>query len=256
MLKVMKYDWRNGWDSVRPTLLAAVVISILAGIAFGIIGGTPVINGTNFVIVGPDKAETAFAIMTIVWFAVMVALLVLTISSICSNMIGRMFGPEGYLTHTLPVHTWELLLGKAVGTWLFGVFMVFVAMACLLLVMFSTAASTGYMGELVESFVRLMPKLGAYHFRQIVSGIGYLLLSIAAFLAWSFLMVVQFQFICIAARQFGKFHVAGGIIVFWLLCSVEGNLNRALSMGFVVFLLSSAACFWGSQYLLKHRLNF
>lgn len=256
MLKVMKYDWRNGWNAVRSTLLAAAVVSVVIGIVFGMLGGQVVINREVFMIAGEKTIDYVVMGLCIVWFALMTALLVQTVDAIFRNMVGRMFGPEGYLTHSLPVSSWELLLGKAMGTWIFGVFMVLVAIGAVLLVMAATAASSGAVLKAVNLVFQALPKLGAYHFRRIVSGAGYVLYGVAAFLAWSFLMVIQFQFICIAARQFGRFHVAGGFIVFWLLCVVEGNLNQMLSMGFVIFLLSSAACFYGSRWLLEHRLSF
>lgn len=256
MLKVMKYDWKNGWNSVRPVLLLATVLSILLGLVLGMGGGQVTVYNDSFGIMSDsDALPKGGALLGIVWFAVMVALLVLTLDAIFKNMSGRMFGPEGYLTHALPVHTWELLLGKTLGTWIFGVFMVAVAIASILLMMLSAMAGSGSILKTLTFIVDSMPKLGAYHFQQLARGAGYVLYGVAAFLAGSFLLVVQFQFICIAARQFGKFHAAGGIIVFWILCSIEGNLNHALSMGFLIVLVSSAACFYGSWWLLNNRLS-
>lgn len=261
MLKVMKYDWRNGWDAVKYTLLAAVFVSVLAGIGMGFAGGTVVINGNAigefggaFGVVGEGTMDKFVMVLSIVWFAVMTALLVMTVDTIFRNLSGRMFGAEGYLTHTLPVHTWELLLGKAVGTWLFGVFMLFVAFASVLLVLMSTLVGTGELGAILVKAAEFLPKLGDFHFRWMLRGAGYVLYALAAFFAWSFLVVAQLQFICIAGRQFGKFHVAGSIIVFMLLMSLENNLNRLVPYGFLVFLLSTAACAYGSWWLEKKRL--
>lgn len=255
MLKVFKYDWKNGWNSVRSTLLIDVIVSILMGVLLGILGGEIVMGKATFAIMGNGNMDYVVMGLSLLWFGVMVALLVLTVDTIFRNMNSRMFGPEGYLTHTLPVDTWQLLLGNALGTWLFGVFMVFVAIASVLLIFVSTATSTGAVVKIVEGIIEYLPKLGAYHFKWIVRGAGYAAFALAAFLAGSFLMVVQFQFICIAARLFGKFRLAGGIIVFWLLVSLENDLNKVLSMGFVVVLLTSAACFAAGNWLLKHRLN-
>lgn len=254
MLKVMKYDWKNGWYNVRTTLIAAVVLSIVAGIAFGLIGGSPVVSENQVAIIG-DNQDAIFMVISIIWFAVMVALLVLTVDAIGRNMISRMFGPEAYLTHALPVDTWELLLGKSVGTWLFGVFMVFMAGALVILLFAFTIAGSGEMFALIAKFVEILPKLGDYHLEQIADGFTFLLYGILGFLAGSYLLVVQFQFICIAARQFGRFHLAGGCVVLWVLICIENNLNRGLSLGFLAVLLTSAACFAGSNWLLKHRLN-
>lgn len=233
MLKVLKYDWKSGWSSIRSTLLAAMILAIPAGITM---------------------QNNHSAVLGTLWLILMLTLLVLTISSIFRNMSSRMFGPEGYLTHTLPVHTWELLLGKAAGTWIFGIFMVVAATACWMLLLFCTA-DTSALGESLLKVIEALPKLGMYHFRQLALGFKYLMLGTLAFLAMSFLLVVQLQFICIAARQFGRFHIAGGIIVFLVLLTLESSWNQSASLGFLLFLLFSAACFAGSNWLLKHRLS-
>lgn len=255
MLKVLKYDWKNGWNSVKLLLIAAAVISVLAGLIFGLQGGQPDISESSFIIVFQEEMGRAAAVSFIVWFSVMTALFVLTVLAIVRNMSVRMFGTEGYLTHTLPVHTWELLGGKALGTWLFGVFMVGVAIASVLLLFAFTMAGSGNILNLLKVFIGLLPKLGPAHFRMFLTGAAWTAYSLAAFLAWSLVMVVQFQFICIAARQFGKYHIAGGVIVFVLLLRAETWVNSALSAGFLVSLLFAAGCFWGSSRLLKKHLS-
>lgn len=259
MLKILKYDWKNGWNAVKHTLIAAAVVSALLGIIMGLLGGRVESDQTLFSVVfsvvGESSMDYVVMILSIGWFSVMVALLVLTVDAIVRNLSTRMFGSEGYLTHTLPVHTVELLAGKALGTWMFGVFMVCVAVFAVLLVVLCTAVTSIELTKLIETIVQYLPKLGAYHFRQMATGAGYLLYGIGAFLIWSLMVVVQYQFICIASRLFGRFHIAGAIIFLVLLLELEGRLNRLFSMGFLVALLTSAACFCGSNWLLKKRLS-
>lgn len=255
MLKILKYDWKNGWNAVKFPLIAAAVVSALLGIVMGLLGGQVAIGQQLFAVVGESSMDYVVMFLSIGWFSVMVALLVLTVDAIFRNLSTRMFGPEGYLTHTLPVETWELLAGKALGTWIFGVFMVCVAIFSVVLVVLCTAVTSIELTKLMETIVEFLPKLGAYHFRQMAVGAGYLLYGIGAFLIWSLMIVVQYQFICIASRLFGRFHAAGAIILFCLLLSLEGNLNRLFSMGFLVALLTSAACFLGSHWLLRHKLS-
>lgn len=236
MLKIMKYDWKNGWNSIRILLPIAAVLSALTGFLL-------------------KQFDDHAVLLVTVWFAVMVALLVLTVNAIFRNLSGRMFGPEGYLTHTLPVKTWELLLGKAAGTWLFGLFMLFAAISCWLLLLASSAVVTSELLEAVYKIIEALPKLGAYHMRQLAVGMGYLVCGLFAFAGYTFLLVMQFQFVCIAARLFGRFHIAGGIILFLVLGSIESIWNQSSSMGFLVVLISSAICFAASQWILQHRLQ-
>lgn len=255
MLKVLKYDWKNGWNSVRLLLIGAAIASAVFGISAGLQGGRPVIDGKAFGIMGQEQLSNLTGILMVVWFSIMVALLVLTVDAILKNLSGRMFGPEGCLTHTLPVEVWELLAGKALGTWIFGVFMVFVAFAALLLAMAATIVGAGSVMTFVRYAVEMLPKLGAYHFRQLAEGMGYFVYGLGAFLIWSLLLVIQFQFVCIASRLFGKYHIAGAVIITDVLFMVENNINTVISMGFVIVLLASAACFYGSCWLLKHKLS-
>lgn len=255
MLKVLKYDWKNGWNAVKPVLPAALILSVLFGLFMGRIGGTPVASQTAFGVVSDKEIDIVVMVLSVVWFGVMTALLVLTVIAIDQNMDRRMFGTEGYLTHTLPVETWELLGGKTIGTWLFGLFMFAVALVSIPVIMLFTAVGTGEMVVFFRKLIDLLPKLGAYHFQQLAAGAGYAIWGIAAFCAWSFLVIVQLQFVCIAGRLFGKYYLAGEIIVLWVLISLENNLNRLLSAGFLVCLLVSAACFCGSCWLVKKKLN-
>lgn len=255
MLKILKYDWKNGWNAVKYTLIAAAVASALLGIVMGLLVGQVQIGEMLFAVVGESSMDYVVMILSIVWCSVMMALLVLTVDAIVRNLSTRMFGPEGYLTHTLPVESWELLTGKALGTWIFGVFMVCVAIFSVVLVVLCTAVTSNELTKIIETIVQYLPKLGAYHFRQMAVGAGYLLYGIGAFLIWSLMIVVQYQFICIASRLFGRFHVTGAILLFCLLLSLEGKLNRLFSMGFLIVLLSSVVCFCGSNWLLKKRLS-
>lgn len=256
MLKVFKHSWGYGWNSVRATLFVSVLLSVVVGVVLGMLGNAPVVseNEIGFFFM-EETMDKLVAGMFIAWFAVMTALLVQTIIVIVYNLNESMFYKEAYLTHTLPVESWELLGGKALGTWVFGVFMMTMALVNFFLLLFSAAAGTGQMGVFLMKVVEVLPKLGAFHFERMAVGVGYLLYGIGAFLVWSLMLVILLQFIFVAARQFGRYHVAGGVIVFVVLLEIGGKLNKAISAGFLVVLLMSAACFAGANWLLKKRIS-
>lgn len=255
MLKVFKQNWGHGWNNVRTTLFVSMLLSVVVGVVLGLLGNAPVVSVNAIGFFGEGAVDKVLAGLMIVWFAVMTALLVQTIVAIVYNLNESMFGKEACLTHSLPVESWELLGGKALGTWAFGVFMVLMALVDLFLLMFSAAAGTGEMGEFLLKIVKVLPKLGAFHIERMAAGIGYLLYGFGAFLIWSLMLVILLQFIFIAARQFGKYHLAGGVIVFVVLLEIGGRLNKAISAGFIVVLLLSAACFTAGNWLLKNRLS-
>lgn len=255
MLKVFKMDWKYGWHAVRGTLLAALLISVAVGILTGAMGNAPVVRENAIGFFGEGTMDNVFAFSFICWFAVMAALLVQTVIVIVHNLNGSMFGKEAYLTHTLPVRSWELLGGKALGTWVFGVFMLVMAFVNFFLLLFSAAVGTGTLLQLLKEIVAALPKLGEYHFSQLAEGTWYLLYGLGASLLGSLLLIVLLQFIFIAARQFGKHYIAGGVIVYVVLLLVGSKLNSATSSGFLVVLAMSIVCFLAGNWLLNHRLH-
>lgn len=258
MLKILKYDFLEGWNRVKGLLAAAGIVSILLGVIVGLLGRPAVWDGA-FAVVGEEETGIAVGILSIVWFALMVALAVLTVCAIFQNLSHGMFHAEGIFVHTLPVETWELLTGKALGTWLFGVFMVTMAMAAILLTFFACIGSlfltAGVSGkELFESAVIFTSRLTPEHWSFVFKGAEWTLYGAAVFGIMSLILVVQLQFVCIAAHQY-RHAAAGGLVVFLVLSMVESKVNRAIPYGVIGSLLVAAACAYGSWWLLKHRLR-
>lgn len=258
MLKILKYDFLEGWNRVKGLLAAAGIVSILLGVTVGLLGRPAVWDGA-FAVVGEEKTGLAVGFLSIVWFALMVALAVLTVCTVFQNLSHGMFHAEGILVHTLPVETWELLVGKALGTWLFGVFMVFMAlMAVLVTFLFCIAAlflMAGTSGrELLEAAAIFTGRFTPEHWSFIIRGTGWTLYGAAVFGIMSLILVVQLQFVCIAAHQ-SRHAAAVGLVVFLVLSMVEGRVNRAIPYGVAGSLLVAAACAYGSWWLLKHRLR-
>lgn len=256
MLKILKYEWKLGFRSVKPTLIAGFVISALFGLMIGLMG-SPVIDQATmmFSFWGDQQNDTVMLIGSIVWLAVWFALFVQTVDVIFKALSTRMFAPEGYLAHTLPVEIWELLGGKALGVWLFGLFMVTMATLGFWLVLLMGLTVSGALGEFTKLLMSVLPQLTGHHWVTLAQGTGLLLTALGIFIAASLIGIVNLQFICIAARQFGKHHLAGGIIVLVIMLNIEGRLANAIHYGSLVSLIMAAACFGGSWWLLKNRLS-
>lgn len=256
MLKILKYEWKLGFRSVKTTLIAGFVISALFGLMIGLMG-SPVIDqaAMMFGFWGDDQNDTVVLVGSIVWLAVWFALFVQTVDVILKALSSRMFAPEGYLAHTLPVEIWELLGGKALGMWLFGLFMTVMATLGFWVVLLMGLTVSGALGEFAKLFMSALPRLTGYHWTTLAQGTGWLLMALIIFMAASLIGIVNLQFICIAARQFGKHHLAGAVIVLVILLNIEGRLANAIHFGTLVSLIMAAACFGGSWWLLKNRLS-
>lgn len=256
MLKILKYEWKLGFRSVKVTLIAGLIISALFGLMIGLMG-SPVFDQKTmqFGFWGDSCNDAIVLIGSIAWIAVWFALFVQTVDVILKALSGRMFAPEGYLVHTLPVEIWELLSGKALGVWLFGLFMVAMATLGFWAVLLVGLAVSGAMGEFAKLLMSALPQLTGYHWATLAQGSGWLLTALVIFAVASFIGIVNLQFICIAARQFGKHHLAGAVIVLVILLNIEGRLANAIHYGTLVSLIMAAACFGGSWWLLKNRLS-
>lgn len=255
MLKVFRYEWRNQWSAVRTTVIVAVLLSVVGGLLVGLFN-TPQIDNMSMYFQEDGALGSVFVLIIIVWFAVMCALAVMTAVGILNSVPRQIFSHEGYLTNTLPVESWELLGGKALGMWLFGVAMCMFAVVNVLLLFFAAALTAGVFASFWEEFMDLLRALTPKHYESLLRGMGMLLLVFVKFLVGSAAMILQIQFIQVAARQFGKYYVAGGIAVFVVLANLE---TRAAGLfpagGLLVPVLLAAVCFWGSSSFLKHRLN-
>lgn len=256
MLKVLKYEWKLGFRSVKNTLIAGNLLSLLFGLLVGLLG-TVVYNldGLFQGFSGEGITDTVVMVASIAWMAVWFAQFVQTVDFIIKALSSRMFAPEGYLAHTLPLETWELLGGKALGVWLFGVFMAVVAAVQIWIVLLTGLLLSGALPEFVKYLWQVLPELTPYHWATLGQAIGWLFLALVAFLGAAAIGVVNLQFICIAARQFGKHHLAGGIIVLVILLNIEGRLTSATHLGTLITILMAIACFCGSNYLLKKHLS-
>lgn len=254
MLKILKYEWKLGLRTVKPTLIAGFIISVLFGLLVGLLG-TPDYGIDKLVFSGNDRTEIVIMICSIVWLAVWFALFVLTVDVILKALSTRMFAPEGYLAHTLPVHSWELLGGKALGVWLFGVFMTVMAAAGFWVLLLVALAVSGAMGEFFRFLWSALPQLTSQHWASLGQAAVWFAKAYLIFLVSSLIGIVNLQFVCIAGRQFGKHHLAGGIIVLVVLLNIEGRLASATHLGSLVSVLMGTVCFIGSNWLLKNRLS-
>lgn len=256
MLKLMKYEWKLGFRTVKNTLIGGIILSFLLGLLIGLLGTVVYsLDGVFEGFTGEGLTDTLVMVFSIAWVAVWFALMVQTIDFIIKALSARMFAPEGYLTHTLPLETWELLGGKALGVWMFGLFMCLMAFVGTLVLAFTALAASGEMVNFFKYLWLTLPKLTPYHWEILAQAVEALALVFIAFLGATAVGIVNLQFICIASRQFGKHHLAGGIIVLVILLNIEGRLVQATHLGSIITALMAVACFCGSNYLLKNRLS-
>lgn len=117
--KLCKYEFRSICRTLFPIYIAALAVSVLMSITLAIdsMGKKGMMNnfeyefymGANGGIYEIFKGVIAFA-----YFAIIVALFVITTVIILQRFYKGLLGDEGYLMFTLPVKTWELITSKGI----------------------------------------------------------------------------------------------------------------------------------------------
>ncbi|MDE6745299.1 MAG: hypothetical protein K2J72_01535, partial [Oscillospiraceae bacterium] len=106
--KLIKYDLMADWKKYAALYAATLITSIMLFTT----GKIKESIRDNRIL---EMVEDMFGIvfMTLI-IAISVAVVVLTVMRFYKNVMRD----EGYLTHTLPVHTWEILASKLISSYI------------------------------------------------------------------------------------------------------------------------------------------
>ncbi len=118
--KLCKYEFRSIGRTLIPIYIAVIAVSIIASISlamnvdYGRYYGNWAVQWAvemNF----PYQLQRIFTfVMSLAYFAVMVALFVLTVVIILQRFYKGLLCDEGYLMFTLPVKPWQLITAKGI----------------------------------------------------------------------------------------------------------------------------------------------
>lgn len=101
LFKLLKYDFRAMWKSFAPIWGAALALALVNRLTlFQGLLGRDIITNSN--------------LLLFVFFAVIIAMFVLSILFVVQRFSKGLLGNEGYLMHTLPVRPWELVASKLI----------------------------------------------------------------------------------------------------------------------------------------------
>lgn len=114
--KLIKYDMKSMSRVLIPLWIAAPVISFLFSLSIkGLVGVTEyTVNHTLESQALIQGSAVVTGIVTLIFFGVMVAILVMTVLFVVQRFWNGLLKEEGYLMFTLPVETWELVLSKGI----------------------------------------------------------------------------------------------------------------------------------------------
>ncbi len=117
--KLIKYDMRSISRAFIPLWILAPIVSLLFGLATDATfsDDNTMLYGL-FMSLGGDVLTT---VVSVLFFGILIAMGVLTLLFIIQRFWKGLLKEEGYLAFTLPVETWQLIMGKAVSALLVSV---------------------------------------------------------------------------------------------------------------------------------------
>ena len=268
--KLLKYELKATGRQFLPLYGALVVFALINNLLFhlGGIYGPSVFDEIN------GSPELPIAIGVMVYFALIVAIFVLTFVVMIQRFYKNLLSDEGYLMFTLPVKTWQLIASKLLASLLWLVASVAVTILTLFIMAFSL--------EILRYIPELFHDAVLYIVRYVgVSEVAFFVETLLAFLfsaAEGILTIyaaISLGHLLPRHRVLGAFGAFLGISVVeqivnklfgtlgWQI-GIYGNdtfwrYNTGIHVGMLAtivgLLIWSAVFFAITNYVLTHKLN-
>ena len=218
--KLLKYEFRATARTYGGMYLALLAASVLFG------GSVRRWNGTN-----SDAYSTLVGLLSLVYTAVIIGTVVVTIMTIVQRFYRNLLGREGYLMHTLPVTETQLVTSKLISSTVWSLCSILAAclsfgiLAVLMMADMDLLEQLPLMWSIIrEAFARYnMEFWGALAFSGVV-GFVRMVSAIACIYA-----------ACMVGHQFKNHPALAGILSFFVMQYVQGWLEKLLQIGTGVY---------------------
>lgn len=257
--KLLKYDFRAMWKQFSMIWLAALVIALINRFTL------PFNQGSSNEVAGQNEI---LALITMsVFVGVMCAMFVVAMVFVLTRFYKGLLGDEGYLMHTLPVHTWQLVLSKLICAIVVTVANVAVSILAMILMI---PIDWTELFDVIQ-WQRLLQGLMKQPDALLYLGEFFLLCVVALAL-----MVTMVYLSMAIGHLFHRRRVLMSVVAFFGL-DIVGNLVITLTdelgmmefldqmlsfsghagfwVGIVLLLIPSVVMFLATSYILKNRLN-
>ena len=263
--KLLKYDFRSMGKQFAFIWPAALVMALLNRFTIGSLDSSDVTR------------ELFSGVAMLVYVAILIALFVIALIFVIQRFYLGLLGDEGYLMFTLPVHPWQLIASKAICALVASTVSIIVALCSILLLV------PGAMSELLGVFPAFFAALGREGGQGALLLMELLLAALVGGLAGFF----QLYLAMAIGHLFGKNRIALSVVAY---IAIQAVLNTVLTAAMVAlapwmeghigpFLASTfqdnawamlhgmlwllilgtallgAAFFFGTEYILRKRLN-
>lgn len=257
LLKLLKYDFRSMWKQFSFIWPAALILGFINRFTL------PISTSAQSAQLGQAREWVALVSMT-VFIGVCLAMVVVTAVYVLTRFYRGLLGDEGYLMHTLPVSTWQLVLSKLVCALVVTVANGVVGLASIFL-MIPLGAQDVLDPELWNRILRALA--------QQPEVLLYMLEYCILFLTMFALMFTMFYLSMAIGHLFARHRVFMSVVAFFVIDIVgnlilsfldrtgllfhagvlEGHLSVWIAVGLLA--IPTVLMFLGTSYILKNRLN-
>ena len=147
--KLTKYEFRSTVRMMGVLWIALPILAVLIGLNDKFFGG----NGLEEL---PAAVNLMNSVITFLYFAIFVALITMTVMIIILRFYRGLLRDEGYLMHTLPVKTWQLITAKGVVAVCVSIISMAVGVLSILLLSLFEGWNSVYVGEFLQYAMELM----------------------------------------------------------------------------------------------------
>lgn len=263
--KLLKYDFRSMGKQFAFIWPAALLLALLNRFTLGSIGSSDTVQ------------ELLSGIAMLVYVSILIAMFVIALIFIIQRFYLGLLGDEGYLMHTLPVKSWQLITSKAICALVASVVSILVAVISIVLLVpgalsgilsfwprfFAALGREGGNGILllVEMLVlAVVGTLAAFFQLYLAMAIGHLFnknriaMSVVAYIV----IQTALNTICtVPLAVAGEW--AGEQINYFLANTLATNAWAVIHGGLWLIIVATAIVgglfFFGTDYILRRRLN-
>lgn len=257
--KLLKYDIRAMWKQFSMIWPAALIIALINRFTLPFNQG----SGNEVGV----KSELLAVITITVFVGVMCAMFVVAMVFVLTRFYRGLLGDEGYLMHTLPVQTWQLVLSKlicAVIVTVLNVVVSFLAMFLMMPINWTALFDVIQWQRLLQGLMKQPDALLYLGEFFLLCGTALALMVTIVYLSMSIGHLFHRRRVLMSVVAFFALDIAGNLIISLINeLGMLGFLNKMAEwgghtgfwVGIVLLLIPAVLMFLATSYLLKHRLN-
>lgn len=209
--KLVKYDFKSMFRTIAPLLLAFIVVGLLAGFTL------PGVDNGNSALV-----TLAGGVLVILLVGLTVAVYVTTLIVVIRRFYKNLLGDEGYLTFTLPVGPFKILMSKALTAYV-CTFISFIAGCISYFLLFFVFVTRS---EGLPSFTEFIEKLGHYLGMIDFNAWSVVAIFVVTVLVQAYTKIVKLYAAMMIGHQFNDHRVFLSFVSYIVLSVIESVCSQ------------------------------